>query len=529
MSHDSLDSAPDGAQAVEAIQRAEDALAAADLDGLLALLHEHGLEMGARHLDRLEALMAALPAHALESHPQLLVLRHGISTFIDQDQPRASLDLAQQLRAMAPEGSSLTDRFVAGLGEIFALRSMGRLAECVEVVERDRALIASDREEWLELPGQMRSVILLQWGLSRMLATDLQGAISDFQEAYWAGRRTPLPHFARNGAENAAFLLALIDSLDEAEEWLGMARTIDRAPESLRHIVEEYDQLVLAAIALARCDVELADKELATFEPSSDTRLSWSAEAYLRARQSLLAGERLAGLDEVDRVQHPRGGQVVPGSLDELLLGSVEAELAIAAGRAPRATRVLGRLDRHPLVAAVRARHALMTGDAAGALAISVASADSELIFGRIDLAAISAVALLHLGRTAEAEVQFGHAVTLGRARGVVAPFVLLPRRDIERLCAHVPGAQELLGPVLAETSTSVERVDVVRLSKRERLVLAELARTGSVQTIADKHFVSVNTVKSQLRSIYRKLDVNSREGALAEALRLGLDLDFTG
>ena len=161
----------------------------------------------------------------------------------------------------------------------------------------------------------------------------------------------------------------------------------------------------------------------------------------------------------------------------------------------------------------------------AGALAIAT-SLREPTTFGRIDLAAIAAVASEHLARPEEADRNLQLAVRLAHARGTVAPFVLLPRVDVEALVARDREAEELLAPVLASTSTSIELVDAVRLSARERLVLAELARSGSASEIAERLFVSVNTIKSQLRSIYRKLDVASREEALTEAARLGFDLD---
>jgi LuxR family maltose regulon positive regulatory protein len=42
-------------------------------------------------------------------------------------------------------------------------------------------------------------------------------------------------------------------------------------------------------------------------------------------------------------------------------------------------------------------------------------------------------------------------------------------------------------------------------------------------QEIADTVYLSINTVKSHLRNIYRKLDVADRDGAVARAAELGL------
>jgi LuxR family maltose regulon positive regulatory protein len=57
-------------------------------------------------------------------------------------------------------------------------------------------------------------------------------------------------------------------------------------------------------------------------------------------------------------------------------------------------------------------------------------------------------------------------------------------------------------------------------LSAQERRVLALLADGCSNPQIAEELVVSVNTVKTQLKSIYRKLNVTSRQSAAAVARR---------
>jgi LuxR family maltose regulon positive regulatory protein len=56
-------------------------------------------------------------------------------------------------------------------------------------------------------------------------------------------------------------------------------------------------------------------------------------------------------------------------------------------------------------------------------------------------------------------------------------------------------------------------------LSARERDVLAQLISLNNLGEIADGLAVSVNTVKSHVRSIYGKLGVNSRRTAVLAAL----------
>ena len=60
-------------------------------------------------------------------------------------------------------------------------------------------------------------------------------------------------------------------------------------------------------------------------------------------------------------------------------------------------------------------------------------------------------------------------------------------------------------------------------LSRRERQVLAALAEGCSNAEIARRHFVSENTVKTQVRQICAKLEVSRRGQAVARARQLGL------
>ena len=60
-------------------------------------------------------------------------------------------------------------------------------------------------------------------------------------------------------------------------------------------------------------------------------------------------------------------------------------------------------------------------------------------------------------------------------------------------------------------------------LSERELEVLRLLAGGNTNDEIGRSLYVSANTVKAHLKSIYRKLDVNSRHEAAGKARQLGL------
>ncbi|MDF2989519.1 MAG: hypothetical protein K0S37_33 [Microbacterium sp.] len=60
-------------------------------------------------------------------------------------------------------------------------------------------------------------------------------------------------------------------------------------------------------------------------------------------------------------------------------------------------------------------------------------------------------------------------------------------------------------------------------LTAREKEVLVLLVRGLKREQMASELFVSINTVKSQVRSLYRKLGVSTRGEAVREAHRRGL------
>lgn len=60
-------------------------------------------------------------------------------------------------------------------------------------------------------------------------------------------------------------------------------------------------------------------------------------------------------------------------------------------------------------------------------------------------------------------------------------------------------------------------------LTTRERVVLAELTEDATLEDIARRLFVTRNTVKSQVRSVYRKIGVSTRAEAVAWAVAAGL------
>jgi LuxR family transcriptional regulator, maltose regulon positive regulatory protein len=119
-------------------------------------------------------------------------------------------------------------------------------------------------------------------------------------------------------------------------------------------------------------------------------------------------------------------------------------------------------------------------------------------------------------------------ALEFGRTSGMLAPFVLEGRRA-QRLLDDLP-VHELF-PALASwqragsTPVGTPRpIGIIEpLTAKEHEVLVRLPSHATYRAIGAQLYVSVNTVKTYVRAIYRKLGVSSRAEAVEVARRCGL------
>ena len=100
---------------------------------------------------------------------------------------------------------------------------------------------------------------------------------------------------------------------------------------------------------------------------------------------------------------------------------------------------------------------------------------------------------------------------------------------DLDAVLADVLTAEQRLAldglPETPSATTPSRRPAqlVEQLSERELTVLRRLPSSLSNQEIAGLLYVSLNTVKTQIQAIYRKLGVNSRHEAIERARQLDL------
>lgn len=142
----------------------------------------------------------------------------------------------------------------------------------------------------------------------------------------------------------------------------------------------------------------------------------------------------------------------------------------------------------------------------------------------------LEALLLLAQARSgAAAAATMRAAVEVGRESGALAPFVLEGRRA-QRVLDDLPVA-ELFGDLAswqqgtATPATGRGRsVGIVEpLTQKELEVLARLPSHATYRAIGAQLYISVNTVKTYVSAIYRKLGVSSRAEAVEVARKCGL------
>lgn len=80
--------------------------------------------------------------------------------------------------------------------------------------------------------------------------------------------------------------------------------------------------------------------------------------------------------------------------------------------------------------------------------------------------------------------------------------------------------------PVVRTRESVGDSDDWAGLSERESQIMAQIVQGKSNQEIAEEFFLSINSVKTYIRSAYRKLGLSSRTQAVAWGIRHGLPVE---
>lgn len=424
-------------------------------------------------------------------------------------------------------------RLSCALLEALAARltgSPGRAELAAEEAGRLQKEVPTDLlDEHPELPA----LLLTHLGSTRLWAGRFEDARAALTTAVGCsgGASTALPR------EESLGHLALIDYLNG---WLGRA---ERKALAARNQTEPFSPaqtpgsviglLVLAAVAVDRNELAQAQ---ALLDAAADSHhmmrdpVMETGRAMATGRLLLARGDTHAALDAAKPAVN--ADEASPWAQGHTALAASAAHLAL--GRPETAVELLRDVPDDQAACVVGAARAqLAAGRAVAAIdlldRVRPESSSGPAVTVRASL--VRAQAADRAGDCVASRRLVAHALHEARRERLRRPF-LEAGPWIQPLLGTVPLrrlAEGWLTPGPPSHDTRPRPEDqpptpiVEELSGRERDVLQRLAQLMSTEEIAADLYVSVNTVKTHLKSAYRKLAVNRRHDAVHRARELGL------
>lgn len=478
------------------------------------LVNAFWVELVAESPQEIAETVAAMPKEVLDRHARLVIARDHL------------LPLHRSAGEVSEGGCGLDPAAIgprSGVrGEVLVLPGVA------QAMERSLAQIAMLRLTGDVHPGVEVDVrdelapVLHEWAVTRLLAADLPGALSAFREAAELAAEHHRPAIVREASVGAALACALLGYLEPAEAWLAAAARASVGYEQ-EPAADKVVTTVRGIIALERIDLD-AMAGVAAFDVPEEAGEFWALAAMVKAQVALFDGAHFQILGEIESA---RADGVVVG-LREAMLVAAAVDLNLAMGHFSRARAAVVNIQQtYVITGLARARTEYFSGEFASAVDVASWWLKTQIYApaNRLDFLLILAGAEHARGRRYEAAVALEEAVAISLATGLLRAFLKVPRATLRDLATEVPrivGVLEREG--LAEAAELFPAPAAnAQLSEREREVLESLAQNASLAGVARSLYLSSNTVKTHLRSIYRKLGTHSSVETVKRAWELGL------
>jgi LuxR family transcriptional regulator, maltose regulon positive regulatory protein len=496
---------------------------------------------GEQHVFR--DLLDRLPADVVFLDPELGLLKAAERVAAADDGAEAALQLAREREGMLADDRRPRFALVLAICRLLRARRAGDLGEALAA---GRAALAAhsqlgDGTDLGGVAGAARAVALSDLGTAELWTGDLDAA----EEHLRAGQAAALGFGLDDVQLDCLNTLALVQAIggqlslavrtgeaavELAGRQAGASGPAAGALLALAWVHYQRDDLATAASYLERAS------EGAAAEPDRPLGV---AIKLLRGRLRHAQADPAGALAELRAARRDLAGWEQPQLLSRWL-ASTEAELRLAAGDLDSARARLERAGTGTPTAAPEAvalaYRLLAEDDPAGTvstlspfLAGTVAAADPDT---RIRAWLLHALASHALDDVDQAAASLRSAVDLAEPeehRRIFldgeAPGRALVARYRDWIDRTWPFLDELALASLDPAPAPVSAMPVLiePLSERERAVLRYLPTMLTFVEIGSELYISVNTTKSHVRNIYRKLGVVGRRDAVRRARQLQL------
>jgi DNA-binding NarL/FixJ family response regulator len=504
-----------------------EAMAASDWVTVQYVLSENWSNLLLSDPALLRQALQELPDEVIAENPRWDAARNYVN-YLPVDE--AARNDRYRYLSTAPTPTKLVDVLVDLTSRAAAHRSEGEYeAAAKEVaeahVELDAANPESSKDLYYAIPD-----LHAQWGRVHELAGDSLLALVEYQDAYDLAVVAGNDLIRDTAAGTIAWIHMIAGQKALAQRWLDRAPALDTAnwatrrygaPAELARIFDRIDNL----------DREEAGRLLDALLDVSIAPEYWAPILYMRARLCVSPEQAWYMLSEIDTAVAARPPKLASRGLNAQFLAVGRAELFLVLAMPARAREVIDQVDRRFqssqfFLDITRTKIELMSGNLAEVSRRADALLPAAAVVPRVLVEALllRAVAYLRSDRLEDARLAGEQALVVARDRHIPYALSTIPRDAFDDLAALIGLSDEdpLVALVRDQGSFPVAAAPS-GLSRRERLVLAELAKGATVPEISARLYVSQNTVKSQLRAAYRKIGAANRVEAIEVVTRHGL------
>lgn len=514
-------------------------IAAADYSRAIDTIATRWATLCGTHGTELREWIRQIPEQLWSEDARIIAALGASHRSLGPDDTSAALPHFELAELLIASGvSNATDLPAIQVQHAAALRGVGRLEFARAKANSAWTLLQDELHLTLPLRLTLQAEASLQLGLINLHSGNIAEAVAQLRLA--AG-------LSDNGLADTdlieclgalAFTSFAVGDFDAAEQHLARARSVT-ADARIRHSRFGAPALIAETLVCADRNDPVSAAAAAATLVNAAGRSDWEPLAlYARAVAAAINGQLIEALDLQRRcIAAVRGWEGSPAV--RTLAGMLRAGLHLHLGETARAAELVSAIEPLPdhvsCPGSLRAGIRFAAEDYAGcleALEACAAMGDQHSERTAADVLVLTAASNYELGETVAADVAFDQALYLGSQTGIRVPFLVLPRITMLRMLNRAAdryqpvGVDRLLDELRVGSATSGGLAEP--LSDRELEIAHHLFQDKTSGQIAAELYISVNTVKTHVRSIYRKLSATNRKEAVQRVHELGLDVKIT-
>jgi LuxR family maltose regulon positive regulatory protein len=405
------------------------------------------------------------------------------------------------------------------------LRIAGKYDQAAEMTCRLSDLISSALETNPDDVSAQLHIMRLQWGITFQLNGRFAESTIEMRMAYWGGQSQGVDFIALNAAGSAAMNWAIVGEPLQSQRWTQLELKHPHPDGWLQPMVKISGLVARTLTSLDALDFVSAGEALRTLGHPAASEELWAFVIYAHCQYALARRDAFSALSLLHRAVAAHDKPRTSGSFAELLMRSTEIDLVLAVGDGNKASALAAEIgdpadNPWTLTSVARLRQKTGQNEAAVAPCHQFDCAGESYPRAQMEVLLVQVVAHGQLGEHMRAAAAWSKACSIADQTGNLRSFSTVAVSDIERLESMAKTKSSALAQFLkvSPAENFPRSLHVVTLTDRERAVLSLISAGLSSAEMADKLFVSVNTIKTRWRVGDRSEPVHqeSAESAVA-------------